>query len=79
VFPNPALDNLTVQFSSNEKDNAVLNVYNLVGQKMYSTAVLALEGQNTFTVNVSSFDKGAYFIEVVNGSEVLRKEFIVTK
>ena len=79
VFPNPALDNISVQFSSDAKENVALNVYNLVGQKMYSTTLLALEGQNIFTMSVSSFDKGAYIVEVVNGDEALRKEFVIAK
>ncbi|HYV90554.1 MAG TPA: GEVED domain-containing protein [Chitinophagales bacterium] len=79
IFPNPAFDNMTVQFNSDVKDDAVLNVYNLLGQRMYSTTFLAFEGQNTFNMNVGTFDKGAYIVVVTNGNEVLRKEFVVTK
>ena len=79
VFPNPAFDNMTVQFSSDKKGEAMLNVYNLLGQKIYSSSFPALEGQNVATMDVNGFDKGAYILEVVNGNEVLRKEFIVVK
>lgn len=78
VFPNPATDNLTLQFNSMVKGDAQISVYNLLGQRMITSSQLALEGQNTFNLNVNSFDKGAYIVEVINGGQPLRKEFIVT-
>lgn len=79
IFPNPVLDNMTVQFNSDEKGDVILNVYNLLGQKMYSASFLALEGQNTFNMNVSDLQKGAYFLEVRNGDDMLRSEFVIAK
>jgi hypothetical protein len=79
IFPNPATDNMTVQFMSSVKGDAQLNVYNLLGQRMLSMSVLALEGQNTFNLDVNPFDKGSYILEVVNGSQPMRKEFIVMR
>jgi hypothetical protein len=39
--------------------------------------MVAIEGQNTFNLNVGAFEKGSFIVEVINGTEILRKEFIV--
>ncbi|MEO5674368.1 MAG: GEVED domain-containing protein [Chitinophagales bacterium] len=79
VFPNPGFDNVTVQFSSEAKEDAVLNVYNLVGQKMFSTSLLALEGINAFNLDVNNYSKGNYIVEVINENGILRSQFVVMK
>ncbi|MGB3076285.1 MAG: T9SS type A sorting domain-containing protein, partial [Chitinophagales bacterium] len=78
VYPNPVADNMTLQFASVKKGDALLNVYNLLGQKMYSTSVLALEGDNLFNLNVSEFTNGTYIAEVINNGAAMRKQFVVT-
>jgi hypothetical protein len=70
---------MTVEFRSDVKGDVVLNVFNMLGQRMTSNSFLAIEGLNQFNLNVSAFTKGAYFVEVVNGDQTLRKEFIVMK
>lgn len=79
VFPNPASDNMTVEFTSEVKGDVILNVYNMLGQRMTSNSFLAIEGQNQLNLSVNKFTKGAYFVEVLNGNQILRKEFIVNK
>jgi hypothetical protein len=78
LFPNPVSDNLTVQFTSAHKGSVQLNVYNMVGQRMFTTSVQGMEGQNTFNLNVNDYGKGAYILEVVNGGVPERQSFIVT-
>lgn len=79
VFPNPAFDNLTVQFTSASKADAAVTVYNLLGQRVYANSILALEGQNQYSISLDQFGKGVYVVEVNNGDQLLRKEFVVTK
>lgn len=79
LFPNPAFDHVTVQFNSQVKADAMVSVYNLVGQRVYANQILALEGLNEYNINLDHFGKGAYIVEVSTGDQSLRKEFIVTK
>lgn len=79
LFPNPAFDHVTVQFNSQVKADAMVSVYNLLGQRVYANQILALEGLNEYNINLDHFGKGAYIVEVSTGDQSLRKEFIVTK
>ncbi|MBK6482699.1 MAG: T9SS type A sorting domain-containing protein [Chitinophagaceae bacterium] len=78
VYPNPAYQHVNVEFSSLEKGDVQLKVYNLLGQVMYAESVLAIEGKNIVNLNINSFGNGTYIVEVISNNEALRKEFVVT-
>ena len=78
VYPNPAFNNMTVEFKSEDKGDVQVSVYNLLGQRMYTQTILALEGSNTFNLNVNSFKSGTYIAEVISNGAALRKEFVVS-
>lgn len=79
VYPNPATNNVTVQFTAEEKSDAILNVFNMLGQRMSSNAITAIGGQNNFNLDVSNFVKGNYMIEIISGDQILHTQFIVSK
>lgn len=64
ICPNPS--NGTIQLISNQYSVMDVGVYNLLGDKIYSSTVSSPQG----TINLSSQPKGIYFVEVVleNGS-----------
>jgi len=59
VYPNPASNNITITTGSDEK--AVVEMFNLVGQKVYSETVVG-----TTTINVSNMKAGVYMLRVNN-------------
>lgn len=59
VYPNPATNNITVNTGSEEK--ALVEMFNLVGQKVYSENVVG-----TTTINVSNMKAGVYMLRVNN-------------
>ncbi len=63
LYPNPASGMVTVQLGSNINIGSSLEMYNQVGQKMISSKVTQLQ----FQLNISSFNKGVYFIQVNDG------------
>jgi predicted acyl esterase len=69
VYPNPA-DNVVTVFA-NRTENLSVNVYNAVGQLVF---VDTFNDMTRFDVN--SFEKGMYFIEVINA---VAKERVVKK
>jgi len=63
LFPNPATNQFTV--SSEQNQPGELEVYNMVGEKIYSTAF-----SERITINCEHFPGGLYFIKLLseNGS-----------
>lgn len=59
VYPNPATSEITVNSNSNEK--TLVEMYNIVGQKVYSEQFV-----NTTKINVSNMKAGVYMLKVNN-------------
>ena len=67
VYPNPAGDYVTVDYTlPEESNNAKLYIYNVLGIKMQSVGMAA--GKNTLTIQVDQWHNGVYFF-IVQGVE----------
>jgi hypothetical protein len=71
TFPNPTNGIFTIELESNAKYDVTVN--NVIGQTVISTTT---NGKNT-TVDLSSFDKGVYTVELKNNSETFTEKVIV--
>jgi len=79
LFPNPAHDNLTVNFFSEHNSKAVFNLYSLIGEKVMSFENVSKEGMNSFELNTSSFTNGVYIFEMLSEENVIRQKLIIYK
>ena len=74
IYPNPARDVLIINTMENSKVIGHWSIYTMGGQLMLSY------DQNTtddsIEINVSSFDAGAYFIEMEISGQLVRKLFM---
>jgi YVTN family beta-propeller protein len=60
IYPNPANEEIKV-ISEQPTVNSV-EIYNLLGEKIYST--LITENRSAITINIATFSKGVYFVKV---------------
>ncbi len=79
LYPNPAKENLSVEFSSSTSGKIKINVLNLIGQHVLSMVNNSEEGMNTVNVNTSQLIDGIYILEMENNGEVTRQRFSVSK
>ncbi len=77
LFPNPAVDQLTVRFASPDKGPGHLFVYNHLGQQVYSARLFIDQGVNSWQLPVSEWHEGRYFVELRTSADVLRGSFVV--
>ncbi len=63
VFPNPAENELQIQFFSETEDEIMLEVYNVVGQLIQSRELGITKGNNLFRVDISSAAGGVYVLK----------------
>ena len=75
IFPNPVSNSFSLTFNSDLQGISECRILNVIGETIYNetnetTGVLQKD------INASSFAKGIYFIEIVNGRSIYRSKFI---
>ena len=75
VYPNPVIDNLTVQISLSQAHETSIIIYNSQGGIM-STYELGSIYSETADLNVENYPKGIYYIKIISGPEVITRRFI---
>ena len=69
VFPNPSNGIFNINISSNEADNVILTVKNVVGQTVIIETV-NVSGNTNHKISLTDYSKGIYFLTV--GSETVK-------
>ena len=78
VYPNPSSGLFNLIVSHPFPGIADVSVYNMQGQKMYVTQNFVTITSNHFTIDLSSFAKGIYLLNVtINGSRLSKKLMIL--
>ena len=71
AFPNPADDKVTLSFARSSLDGkANIELYNMLGSKVYSQQVEDLDG--TITISTENFKAGLYFYSLNDGGQSTR-------
>ena len=77
VYPNPATDAFTIDINSTNKTNSnSYRIFDMVGNLITEKKLGAVSGKYSETVDISSFAKGIYFIEINLGQEKSTKKLI---
>lgn len=75
VYPNPASDQLTINYQLTELDIAVFEIYNVVGEKVLSQTLNTSEGEQK--LSLSSLNSGVYFYKYSINDRIVRKDKLV--
>lgn len=80
AFPNPAIENTTVQFSLSQKDNIKLKVISLSGKLVFEQYLPnQTPGVKNVKINTSDFASGNYIIYVTGSKQKGSTKIIVQK
>lgn len=79
LYPNPAHGNVTVEFISESSGMAVVNLYTLLGEKIFSLENAVEEGINSVDLNTSAFAEGVYIFEMFHDGNVIRQKLVISK
>jgi hypothetical protein len=76
LFPNPNQGTFTIQFLEDGIQNSEVDVYDMLGEKIYSTLVI---GKSSLIINLGSQASGVYLYRIINknGTEASMGKFIV--
>lgn len=71
MFPNPAIDNLTIQLPS-DSEKATVQFYDYVGRLALTNAI----SLNQNKIDVSSLNSGVYILKVITDDKIGSQKFI---
>ena len=69
LFPNPVSDELTISFTSILDENAILNLYNSLGQIVNSYSLN--KGQRNYSISLNQEEKGIYFYSIESQQKII--------
>ncbi len=78
MYPNPAGEQLFIDYVSQSSEDLKLTVHSLHGQVILSTQTLeANSGKNVFVLNIGHFAPGAYLVSVTGEDGLVQNQIIV--
>jgi hypothetical protein len=80
VFPNPTNGSYTIQVNGNKENQAVVTMYDILGQIVYSSSVDIVDGLNLIKINPDeNLPSGIYFVNVFSKYNAFKHKLIVEK
>ena len=76
IYPNPAKNNLNLQFVSNSTLPTQIKIYDLSG-KLKLTSNVTSDNQKEISINTTSLKKGLYHIRIVYGNQSISKKIVI--
>lgn len=79
VVPNPATDQLNVQFLGNPPKLKSVAIYNAIGQLIFRKSASAVNAQNRIEFNLANEPNGVYFVKIFYTDHEVVKKIIKLK
>lgn len=77
IFPNPVVDNYTIQFNLEHSDDVTVAIYNMLGQSVSVSQDKYGAGINTITMGASLLEKGLYVVSISTSNGRITKEVTI--
>ena len=77
VYPNPSRDIFNVTFTSEDVQNLEVRIINVIGEVVYTENLEQFVGQYTKQVDLATYTKGVYFLEITTDNGVINKKLIL--
>lgn len=76
IYPNPATDQLLIIVGSSFSKVAQLDIYNILGENIYTTKSEIVNRKSEIQIGISSFAKGIYYVQLKDGKSCISRKFI---
>lgn len=74
IFPNPSNGIFSIHSPALNSEEQFIEIYNMLGEKIYSTLN---SKQGTYSVDISHYSKGIYYVKLYKGEKICTKKIIV--
>lgn len=68
LFPNPAMDNTRVEFTSAADEDITLTITDMTGKIISQETMSVLHGVNSIDINTHLIPSGVYMLSLTNAS-----------
>ncbi len=79
LYPNPSNGSATMNVNMSNSGEIKVNIYNAIGQAVYSTKVNGVAGTNVINLSSENLPAGIYFYEVKTGEFSVTNKMIIKK
>jgi hypothetical protein len=80
VYPNPVIDNISVEFFGAQKGSYSITVININGTIVFSDKVSFIEDYwQIVNISASAFSRGLYFIRILSNDGIISRTFKIDK
>jgi aminopeptidase N len=76
IWPNPITNPFIISLHDFNDDNALMTIYNKIGQRLYNQTIPLAFGIAQVKVPMSSWARGVYIVKVVSGGKTVTKQFV---
>jgi hypothetical protein len=77
VYPNPSREVFNVTFTSDDVQDLEVRVINIVGEVVYTEDLQQFVGEYTKSIDLATYTKGVYFLEISTNNGVVNKKLIL--
>ena len=80
MFPNPANENTNLVFSLTEDHNVTVDIFNMLGEKVYAANQGKMSaGQHTIVVNSANLTPGVYTVKLTTDNATTSKVLVIQR
>ena len=80
IYPNPCNSDFTIELNTNNTNPAVIEIFNLNGQKMFEKTYSDInKGNNKINVKSNNMPVGIYLIKINTGTNQYTHKLVITK
>lgn len=79
LYPNPAVEELNVQFLIGQQQDVTVRMINTIGQVLQEETLENFIGQYNKKMDVSNYARGAHFIQVITPNKMYSEQFILAE
>ena len=77
IYPNPSRDIFNVTFTSEDIQDLEVRIINVVGEVVYTENLEQFVGEYTKAIDLATYTKGVYFLEITTNDGVVNKKLIL--
>ncbi|MBI3511473.1 MAG: T9SS type A sorting domain-containing protein [Bacteroidetes bacterium] len=79
IFPDPSTGNFSIEMGMLCGGEALVEIYDLQGQVVYSETKNIPAGQKIISINDPALQEGIYFIRITENEKIFKTKFVVEK
>lgn len=77
VYPNPASENLFIDFQSKKENVVQVTIIDLTGRNVYSESIVLYTGMSRKRIGIDAFNKGIYLVQFATENGIKTEKLII--